>query len=215
MSLLGWKKAGTTPIQTVGDTTSSTNNTGPLPVQLVDGAGGAAVGGSAAAPLYVQTRPTVLQPTVTLTRQANTDAYAAKDALADAVPNALSFANAVAAAAGKGRITGALLSTSDTTNTARIRLHLYAALPTVISADNAAFVLDADDDAAYLGYIDFPPPQVEGTGTERAVAQASYAYLPIRCAATTLFARPEVLDAIATSVTAATFRFLLEVEQVG
>jgi hypothetical protein len=153
--------------------------------------------------------------TATRTKVAGTTGYTAKDAINDSAttPTVLSYANAVQAAGGKGRITGARLETSDVASTARIRQHFYAGPPTVNSVDNAAFVIEADDSTIYLGYIDYPPPQVEGTGSELAVAQAPYAFLPIRCVATTLYSREEVLDAIVTATDAATYKFTLEVER--
>jgi hypothetical protein len=45
----------------------------------------------------------------------------------------------------------------------RFRLHVFSAVPSILQNDNAAFVLDADDRAIYLGYIDMPAMQTSGS----------------------------------------------------
>jgi hypothetical protein len=45
----------------------------------------------------------------------------------------------------------------------RFRLHVFSAVPSVLQNDNVAFLLDADDRAIYLGYIDMPAMQTSGS----------------------------------------------------
>jgi hypothetical protein len=45
----------------------------------------------------------------------------------------------------------------------RFRLHVFSAVPSVLQNDNVAFLLDADDRAIYLGYIDMPALQTSGS----------------------------------------------------
>jgi hypothetical protein len=145
-------------------------------------------------------------PTVSFTRPADILAYAAKDAVANATSGAaaMEFTGAALATGGGGVIARAVLQTGDTTNAPRLRLHLYSAPPTVISGDNTAFVIEADDRALYVGFIDFGPPQLEGTNSERAISQVTLA-LDFFCAATSLFGRLETLDLVTTTVSEAEY----------
>jgi len=133
---------------------------------------------------------------VTLTRPANTTAYAAKDAISDSdsAPTILSFTVANRVSGGTGYIVGARLSTSQSTNVARHRLHLFRSTPTPIN-DNAAYTLLTANFAIRIGYIDFAACQTEGSGSDVANSQNMTIRLPYICAATTLFGALETLDA--------------------
>lgn len=45
----------------------------------------------------------------------------------------------------------------------RFRLHMFTQAPSVLQNDNVAFLLDADDRAIYVGYIDMPALQTSGS----------------------------------------------------
>lgn len=100
------------------------------------------------------------------TRPADTNAYAAKDAVADSdsAPTALNFADVARANGGTGYITKAQLLTSQTTNTARYRLHLYTESITAVN-DNAAQTVLYANRADYVGYVDFPAATTDGSDT--------------------------------------------------
>ncbi len=139
---------------------------------------------------------------VTLTRPADTNAYAAKDAVSNSTsaPAVLTFASFARVAAGGGVITKARLLTNQSTNTARFVLHLYSAAPTAIN-DNAAFALLWASRASWIGSIVFPACATEGTGSDcaYAIATPGIGNLPLefQCAAASqaLYGALEVLDA--------------------
>lgn len=146
---------------------------------------------------------------VTLTRPADTTAYTAKDAVSDSTsaPTVLQFANAVRLSGGSGYIVGARMNTSQSTCTARFRLHLFRTTPSAIN-DNAAYTLLDANFAIRLGWIDFDAMQTEGSGSTAANAQNFTAVVPITCGATTLFGLVETLDAF-TPASAQTFKIEL------
>lgn len=102
-----------------------------------------------------------------VTRPANTTAYAAKDVLSDSTsaPTVLTFANVAYANGGSGLIVKARLQSNRSTDTARIRLHLYHTAPTAIN-DNDAFTLLWANRDKRIGYIDFPALATEGSGSD-------------------------------------------------
>lgn len=146
---------------------------------------------------------------VTLTRPANTNAYAAKDVVANATTGAsvITFADIVANVGDSGYITKARLLTNQSTNTARFRLHLYTVAPTALN-DNDPFTLLAANAALRIGVIDFPACQTEGTGSDAANSlftigtlnnqstQSPQGALPFKTAsnATSIFGILETLD---------------------
>jgi hypothetical protein len=163
-------------------------------------------------PLPTRAYDSKAQPSVTFARPANTSAYTAKNAVTalDAASVALEFTGAAWSAGGGGEITNAVLHTSDTTNIPRLRLHLFSGPPSVVSNDRNAFVIAAADKPLHLGWIDFGPPQLEGTGSEYATSQALTAK-DFRCAATTLYGRLETLEAIAAAVSGAVYTIQLSI----
>ena len=92
------------------------------------------------------------------TRPADTNAYAANDAIADltVAPSAWVW-QLTPGIGGRGSIIGATVASSDTTNTPRIEVDLYSAPPTPI-ADNAEAtrLLANFSSGAYLGTLTFP-----------------------------------------------------------
>lgn len=114
--------------------------------------------------------------TVTLTRPANTDAYAAKDLIANSTTvgqvTPLTFSNLANTRAGTGYITKAILWVDGATFTAPIRLHLFKEAPSVASlADNAQYPLTFAESDKYIGYIDFVLFTAAGTGSDVSFAE--------------------------------------------
>lgn len=100
---------------------------------------------------------------VSVTRPANTSAYAPNDVIGAATDSsaALEFENI-------GRLGGSpiLLTTvqlevdigSIPSGMTSFRLHLYSAMPPSALGDNAAFDIPSGDRASYLGYVDLGTP---------------------------------------------------------
>lgn len=101
----------------------------------------------------------------TVTRPTNTDAYAAKDVISTAVGAVIEFTGMARANGGTGTIVKARLMTSQSTNTAQYRLHLFHTQPTAI-ADNAQYAMLIANQANRVGMIDFPAAATEGTGSD-------------------------------------------------
>lgn len=128
-----------------------------------------------------------------LTRPANTDAYAAKDAVGP-TSALLTFTDLARVTGGTGYITKARIITDQKTLTARFRLHLFNAAPTAI-ADNAPFLLLYADASKRIGYIDFPAFATEdATNSTAAVAQNILDRLPFVAVTKTLHGVLETLD---------------------
>lgn len=103
----------------------------------------------------------------TVTRPANTDAYAAKDVISTAVGAVIEFSGMARANGGTGTIVKARLMTNQSTNTASYRLHLFHTQPTAI-ADNSPYAMLDANKANRVGMIDFPAAATEGTGSDAA-----------------------------------------------
>lgn len=104
---------------------------------------------------------------VEFSRPTNTDAYAAKDVIANSTsaPTVLTFTNAALENGGGGYILKARALTNQSTCVARLRLHLYRVAPTAIN-DNALFTLLWENRANRIGTIDFPALSTEGSGSD-------------------------------------------------
>ena len=108
-------------------------------------------------------------PSVTITRPANTTAYDAGDVIGQA--NVAVAANAGDAihifenVPARAMVEGAKLRIdldAVPAGMTTLRLHLFSATPTAI-LDNAAWALPSGDRANYLGYIEFTPVDLGGT----------------------------------------------------
>lgn len=105
----------------------------------------------------------IVDASSTITRPADTTAYATGDLVANSTTagsvNALSFTTAARVSGGSGLVVGARIQKStNTTTNAAFRLHLFTVVPTFTSAgDNSAIstVVQASG-KGYLGYIDIP-----------------------------------------------------------
>jgi hypothetical protein len=106
------------------------------------------------------TRSRAASASAPITRPADTAVYAIKDVVSTAGGAILTFADLVTVNGGSGIITKALLLTSQKTNTAAYRLHLFNAAPVAI-ADNAPFTLLYAHATTRVGAIDFPAAATE------------------------------------------------------
>jgi hypothetical protein len=164
----------------------------------IGGAGSAEVSVAAGEAHIGQTGMKMASVSATITRPADTTAYAALDAVSDSTsaPAALTFASACRINAGSGTVVKARLMTDQSTNTASFRLHLFSASPTPVN-DNAAYTLLWASRTSYLGYVDFDPAATEGTGSDAAMSQNTDVRLPFVCgaAATSIYGLLETLSA--------------------
>lgn len=114
---------------------------------------------------------TTVDVAVTITRPADTTAYAANDSVntSTSSPTIITFAGASRVASGTGYITKARLSTNQSANVAQFRMWLFKVSNPQLSNDNAAFLIKDADNANRLGYIDFPACFTEA-GSDVAVA---------------------------------------------
>jgi hypothetical protein len=108
-------------------------------------------------------------PSVTITRPANTTAYSAGDVigLADTgtAANAGDAIHVFDNVPARAMVDGAKLRIdldAIPAGMTTLRLHLFSASPTAI-LDNAAWALPSTDRANYLGYIEFTPADLGGT----------------------------------------------------
>jgi hypothetical protein len=158
---------------------------------------------------------TLVISAVTLTRPADTTAYAAKDAVSNSTssPSVLTFSSVGRVNAGTGYITGARLTTDQSTNVAQYRLHLYAIAPTAIN-DNAAQTLLWADRTKRVGYIDIGPIVTEGSGSDAASGLNIDIRLPYKCdtSDTNLYGLLETLTAF-TPASAQNFYISLSIDQ--
>lgn len=112
---------------------------------------------------------------VEFARPADTTAYTAKDAIANATssPSLLTFAGITPDVSQFGYITKVRLMTNNinwaSTNAAVIKLHLYKNPPTAIN-DNAAFTLLYANRASRIGTITFSALSTESASSDAALA---------------------------------------------
>jgi hypothetical protein len=155
-------------------------------------------------------------PTATPPGPPATTAYAANDTISNSTsaPTVLTFAGMARTNAGTGYVVKARALTSQTTNTARLRLHLYKISPTAIN-DNAGCTAPLyADDAKYIGFVDFPAMQTGGGTPTAAFAISDGVRLHFKAdtADTALYGLLQTLDAF-TPASAQTFTITLSAEQ--
>lgn len=100
-------------------------------------------------------------PAVTLTRTADTNAYAANDVLGAATGSTAALTFTAGAGAGEYLITSASLeidASAVISSETSYRLYLYNVTPPSALGDNAAWDLPSGDRASFLGYIDLGSP---------------------------------------------------------
>lgn len=115
-------------------------------------------------------------------RPSDTTAYTVNDVIGPTTtPANINFENMLSANGGTGYVVMALLSTNNEASAAATRLYLYNEDPTPI-ADNSQFTIEWDDNAAFLGYIDFPALQRDGTASTAAISQWT-GQIPVKAAA--------------------------------
>ncbi len=113
----------------------------------------------------------------TLTRPADTTAYAANDAVSNSTsaPALIEFQNVLPVAGGDGLIVAARCMTNQSTFTGSLRLHLFkASSPTPIN-DNAAHTILWANRSVRIGYIDFNGFTTAGTGSDCAITLGTFA----------------------------------------
>jgi len=105
-----------------------------------------------------------------VTRLANTTAYAANDLLANhatagsVVPIAIAVARVMG---GRGRITrAALLKSNAVLTNAQFRIHLFNQAPAVTNGDNGAFAVTNGRAKGYLGSVDVTVDVAIGDGAQ-------------------------------------------------
>lgn len=87
--------------------------------------------------------------------------YAALDVLNDSA--SAGHVGVLPVRAYSGLILKVVMTLSVAAATPRLRLFFFSSIPTVLQNDNAAFLLDADDRGAYLGYMDLPALSTSGS----------------------------------------------------
>ncbi len=98
------------------------------------------------------------------TRPANTTAYAAEDVITDSTSasSKLTFSD-FDFSGQSGYVTGARIVTNDTDAVPRFRLWLFTDSTISLPNDNAPFTFNYSDAIDFLGYIDFPAVNIDGT----------------------------------------------------
>jgi hypothetical protein len=160
----------------------------------------------------------VITSSASFYRPADSTAYAANDVVNNSItsPMLMTFTNASRIAGGSGDIVKALLYTTGTTLTARMRLWLYPYVPNAMN-DNAQFNLSLTAPDWRVGYIDFPALSIDGTASQVGKALVTAGYVPTTTlplayvcidGSTALYGMLETLDAF-TPVTSTQFLLLL------
>ena len=160
----------------------------------------------------------VITSSASFYRPADSNIYAANDVINNSVtaPALITFTNASRIAGGTGDIVKALLYTTGTTLTARLRLWLYPYVANALN-DNAQLNLSLMAPDWRVGYIDFPALSIDGTASQVGKAMVTAGWVPTTtlplsyaCAdgSTTLYGMLETLDAF-TPVTSTEFLILL------
>jgi hypothetical protein len=160
----------------------------------------------------------VITSSATFYRPADSNIYAANDVVNNSIvtPALITFTNAARVTGGTGDIVKALLYTTGTTLTARMRLWLYPYVANALN-DNAQFNLSLTTADWRVGYIDFPALSIDGTASQVGKAIVTAGWVPTTtlplayaCAdgSTTLYGMLETLDAF-TPVTSTEFLILL------
>lgn len=117
-----------------------------------------------------------------LTRPADTTAYAVKDTVSNSTSATTPMTFAIGRINGStGYITKARLTTDQSTNTAQFRLHIFRTNAATVGADNAAHTLMWADRTLRIGYIDFGPCSTEGTGSDSAQSLNADCRLAFSC----------------------------------
>lgn len=137
--------------------------------------------------------------TATLTRPADTTAYAAKDTIANATSGAIAieFAGAGRVAGGSGYITGFQIETDQTANVAQYKLHPFRQPPAAVISDNTAYVEKFTDAAIRMTDIIIPALTNNGGASNTAKMEVMGLMIPYKCAtgSTSIFAQLETLTA--------------------
>lgn len=140
---------------------------------------------------------TILTSTTEITRPSDATAYTALDAIASSstAPANIQFASVTRVSAGSGYITGAVLRTDQSTNTARFKLHLFTGTVTAIN-DNAQYTSLYANNSIWVGTISFDACATEGSGGSSAVSLNNNIRIPfVLTSGTSVYGLLETLDA--------------------
>lgn len=150
---------------------------------------------------------------VTVTRPADTNAYAANDAIADsASAGALASAVLGRTATGNGLIVGLTLQNSNTAATHRMEVDLYNASITAVN-DNAEATRLAANKLKFIGTITLPALAKKTASSDQTEASDFTIRVPFQCAADGLiYFMPRTLDAH-TPASGTTYTFCFHVAQ--
>lgn len=184
----------------------------PLPVTPIIPEGGALP------PLPVRGGGSVVQATLAgsaIAAIAAAGDYAALDIISNSATNNAGvpwvIPNPARVAGGQGLITKVVVGFSADTMTARIRLRLFNAAPSLATEqdDNAAYSLALADRLRYLGAIDLPALSDHGAAsvTEDAALRFPFATLPLD---NTLYAIMQFIDAEANEAAGMTATLLVQ-----
>ena len=155
--------------------------------------------------------------TTTLTRPADTASYAAGDSVntSTSEPTALEFAGCTRQEGEGGYLNEVQIETSAVQFASKtVRLWLYNATPATLTNDNAAMLLDWDDRAKRLGYVDVTFDAVVGA-SDMVMGKASPMYQFV-CASgsTSLYGLVQTLSAVTDPANAGVFNIILHIVQL-
>lgn len=141
--------------------TASPTYTVTLKLSVKSGSGGGSgSGGTSASPTIASGQ--LVSVMAAFARPSDTNAYIALDAVSNSTsaPAVITLPNMARVSGGSGYIVKAQLATDQKTNTARFRLHLFNAAPTVIN-DNSPYLSLYANVSSRVGMIDFPACSTE------------------------------------------------------
>lgn len=120
-----------------------------------------------------------------VTRPADTDLYAAGDAIADktAAATIITFAQAARIDGGSGYITGLKFGTDQAANVSEYNLHVFNSAPVVIIVDNDNYDEKKIDIANKVGSINIPAVAKVGTAGDVAISEVTGLKVPYEAVA--------------------------------
>ncbi len=126
------------------------------------------------------------------------------------VPTYITFTDVARTNGGGGTILVCMKRTNNVAATSQVRLYLYNVAPTP-NGDHTPFIQLWADREKEIGYVDFPSPNIAGTGSDMACAQVSAINIPFKCGAATknLYGRARVIAAGAAPISAQNYEFTL------
>lgn len=158
---------------------------------------------------------TPLEPSFSITRPANTTAYAASTVInATGATSAIALTNFSSGNAAFCRVTRVQFWTNQNANTSRYRLHLFNAIPTALYADQSLMQILFADISTKLCEIDVPALRTGGSSSDTAYYDNNALNYPFigPASATTVYCLIETPDGF-TPTSGQQFAARFEVEQ--